>query len=121
MIKQGIDINKIIRAAQKAGEEILKYYLKNNSAESDEAIDNLMLTQGWRRFQWTEVLKSKPAAFSFLPEYNGHIITGKIVNPATNTPANEIVAYFGVPGKRVQLFTAKSDSAARAYCRVFRR
>lgn len=88
-----------------------EYYLKNNSAEADEAIDNLMLTQGWRRFQWTEVLKSKPAAFSFLPEYNGHIITGKIVNPATNTPANEIVAYFGVPGKRVQLFTAKSDSS----------
>lgn len=88
-----------------------EYYLKNSTAETDEAVDNLMLTQGWRRFQWGDVLKNKPAAFSFLPEYDGHIVSGKVVNPATNTPANEVVAYFGVPGKRVQLFTSKSDSS----------
>jgi hypothetical protein len=87
------------------------YYLKNNTEESNQAVDNLMLTQGWRRFQWSDVLKSKPASFSFLPEYNGHIVTGKIINTQTNTPALDIVAYFGVPGKRVQLFTSKSDSS----------
>ncbi|MGZ3750099.1 MAG: hypothetical protein ACXVB0_18885 [Mucilaginibacter sp.] len=90
-----------------------EYYLKDNSPQADEAADNLMLTQGWRRFQWSEVLKNKPAAFSFLPEYDGHMVTGKVVNPATNMAANEVVAYFGVPGKRVQLFTAKSDSSGR--------
>lgn len=87
-----------------------EYYLKNNTVEADEAVDNLMLTQGWRRFQWNEVLKNKPASFSFLPEYNGHIVSGKIVNQETNKPAFDVIAYFGVPGKRVQLFTAKSDS-----------
>jgi hypothetical protein len=88
-----------------------EYYIKNNTAETDEAVDNLMLTQGWRRFQWSEVLKNKPASLSFLPEYNGHIVSGKIINPETNTPAFDVVAYFGVPGKRVQLFTARSDSS----------
>ncbi len=88
-------------------------YFKNNTAESDAALDNLMLTQGWRRFQWSEVLKNKPAAFSYLPEYNGHIISGKIVDPVTNKPAADVVAYLGVPGKKVQLFTAKSDSLGR--------
>jgi hypothetical protein len=90
--------------------ESADYYLKNSNAESDAALDNLMLTQGWRRFQWDEVLKNKPASFSFLPEYNGHIISGKLVEPATNATPGDVVAYLGVPGKRVQLFTAKSDT-----------
>lgn len=87
-----------------------EYYLKDNTAGANEAADNLMLTQGWRRFQWNDVLQNKPASFSFLPEYNGHIVTGKIINTITNTPAIDVITYFSVPGKRVQLFTAKSDT-----------
>lgn len=90
-----------------------EYYFQNENAETDKALDNLMLTQGWRRFQWSEVLKNKSAAFAFLPEYDGHIVTGKLVDNTTNLPVNDIVAYLGVPGKRVQLFTAKSDSTGR--------
>ncbi|HVW12974.1 MAG TPA: hypothetical protein VHB54_04080 [Mucilaginibacter sp.] len=90
-----------------------EYYLKNTTAEADQAADNLMLTQGWRRFQWKDILKNQAPSFSFLPEYNGHIIAGKIVDPSTNKPAKNVVAYLGVPGKRVQLFTAKSDTFGR--------
>ena len=91
--------------------ESADYYFKNNNAESDEAIDNLMLTQGWRRFQWNELLENKPAEFTFLPEYNGHLVTGKIVNINGGAPAKNIVTYLGIPGKRVQLYTAQSDSS----------
>jgi hypothetical protein len=89
------------------------YYFKNTSAETDAALDNLMLTQGWRRFQWSNVLGNKPVAFNFLPEYDGHLITGKITNTQTGGVAKDIVAYLSVPGKRVQLYAAKSDSAGR--------
>jgi hypothetical protein len=87
------------------------YYFKNNNAETDEALDNLMLTQGWRRFQWSQLLDNKTASFSFLPEYNGHIVTGRIFNTVTGSPAANILTYLGVPGKRVQLYTCRSDSA----------
>ncbi len=87
------------------------YYFANANAETDEALDNLMLTQGWRRFQWNQVLENKTPSFSFLPEYKGHIITGKLVNTQTNTPANGIFAYMGVPGKRVQVYASQSDSS----------
>lgn len=90
-----------------------EYYLKNNTPEADAAADNLMLTQGWSRFQWSEVLKNKPASFAYLPEYNGHIVTGKLINTLTNAPTPDIVAYFAIPGKRVQLFAARSDSAGK--------
>jgi len=86
------------------------YYLKNANAETDEALDNLLLTQGWSRFSWNEVLENKTPAFNFLPEYDGHIITAKIVNAQSNTPAKGIITYLGVPGKRVQLYSSQSDS-----------
>jgi hypothetical protein len=97
----------------KGGIESPDYYFKNNNAETNEALDNLMLTQGWRRFQWSQVLGNTASSFSFLPEYNGHIITGKIFNTVTNSPAAGILTYLAVPGKRVQLYTCRSDSSGR--------
>jgi hypothetical protein len=89
------------------------YYFANPGTETDEALDNLMLTQGWRRFDWNAVLNNKQRVFNFLPEYNGHIITARVFNAATNKTVGNVVAYLGVPGKRVQLTTAKSDSTGR--------
>jgi hypothetical protein len=86
------------------------YYFTNVNAETDKALDDLLLTQGWSRFAWNDVLDNKTPAFNFLPEYDGHIITAKIVNTQNNTPAQGIITYLGVPGKRVQLYTAQSDS-----------
>ncbi len=86
------------------------FYLRENSAE---AADNLMLTQGWRRFKWDDVLSNKSTAFTYLPEFNGHLVTGKLVSTASNTPVSDVVAYLGVPGKRVQLFSSRSDSTGR--------
>lgn len=86
------------------------YYFANANAETDAALDNLMLTQGWRQFDWGNVLSNTAPAFKFLPEYNGHIITGRITNAANNTPAAGVVAYLGIPGKRVQMYPALSDS-----------
>jgi hypothetical protein len=89
------------------------YYLKNTGPEADAALDNLMLSQGWRRYQWDNVFAGKQASFSYLPEYNGHLVTGKITNAQTSIATKDIVAYLSVPGKRVQLYAAKSDTAGR--------
>lgn len=89
------------------------YYLTSDDKEVSEAQDNLMLTQGWSRFQWDQVLQNKAATFTYLPEYNGHIITAKVVNSETNLPAKNIVTFLGIPGKRVQLYSSQSDSTGR--------
>ncbi len=95
----------------KGGIESADYYFKNSN--TDEVLDNLMLTQGWRRFQWSKVLENKSPEFTYLPEYYGHTINGKIVNSETGAPAKDILAYLGIPGKRVQLYTCSSDSSGR--------
>lgn len=90
-----------------------EYYFSGAGKVADEAADNLMLTQGWRSFKWENILSSQSPAFSFLPETYGHLVTGKMVNAATNLPASGIVAYLAVPGKKVQVFASKSDSLGR--------
>lgn len=89
------------------------YYFRNTNAETDAALDNLMLSQGWRRFQWDNVLTNKPAIFNFLPEYNDHLITAKVFNTITGRPAEGVVVYLSVPGRRVQFYASKSDSLGR--------
>jgi hypothetical protein len=104
---QGIDQSEIFSYLWLGSE------LKGNIESADEALDNLMLTQGWRRFQWSKVLDNKPAEFSFLPEYYGHIISAKIVNTENSASAKGVVTYLGVPGRRVQLYASLSDSLGR--------
>ncbi|MDR3696347.1 hypothetical protein [Mucilaginibacter sp.] len=89
------------------------YYFNSADATSQEAADNLMLTQGWRSFTWKEVYENKPRSFTFLPEFNGPIVTAKINNQLTQKPANGIFAYLGIPGKSVQLYASRSDSLGR--------
>jgi hypothetical protein len=115
---QGIDHSNIfnylwLNSELKGTIEEPDYYFKNVTAETDEALDNLMLTQGWRRFQWSQVLENKPSEFNFLPEYYGHIISAKVVNTGNGTPAADILTYLGVSGKRVQVYTSRSDSSGR--------
>ena len=86
------------------------YYFTFAGAETDQAIDNLMLTQGWRRFDWRDILQSKKRAFEFIPELKGHIVTGKVIDLKTGKAASGITSYLSVPGSRVQLYGSKSDS-----------
>jgi hypothetical protein len=86
-----------------------EYYLNNRGPEVDEALDNLMLTHGWRRFRWDEILSQRPS-IAFLPELEGHIISGKVVHSVTGDPQTDVLVYLSVPGPRVQLFGARSDS-----------
>lgn len=87
------------------------YYLKNKDAEADEALDNLMLTHGWRRFVWQNVIAGNKPVFGFIPEIDGHIIHGRIVDTRTQAPANNILAYLSLPGKKLHLYGARSNSS----------
>ena len=84
------------------------YYFENSGAEVDKATDNLMLTQGWRRFKWEDVLKNTKPAFTFLPEYEGHIITGKISPKISGLPDTGITVYLSVPGKNFKFSNTTS-------------
>ncbi|HEY5406344.1 MAG TPA: hypothetical protein VIJ92_04615 [Ginsengibacter sp.] len=86
------------------------YYFENAGTEVDKATDNLMLTQGWRRFKWEEVLADKKPSFTFLPEYEGHIITGKISPKTGSLPDTGITVYLSVTGKNFRFSNTTSST-----------
>jgi hypothetical protein len=86
------------------------YYFSGTGASDREAMDNLMLTHGWSRFKWDEMLGKTVAAHQYLPEYNGHWVTGKVTHKATGKPMQGITAYLASPGKHPRFYNAKSDA-----------
>ena len=85
-----------------------RYYLEDSSAEARQALDNLLLTQGWSRFRWEEVLQHKQRYFEFLPEINGPLVTGRLVDRRTGQPGPPTIGYLSVPGKSFVFSTAQS-------------
>jgi hypothetical protein len=85
------------------------FYFKNDNAETNEALDNLLLTQGWRRFDEKNVSVNKPVV-TYVPENRGHIIIGKVTSEITGKPVPDILVYLSIPGRRVQLYGCSSDS-----------
>jgi hypothetical protein len=60
-----------------------EYYLSQTDNTADEALDNLLLTNGWRRFKSNDVSENKKTYFEFLPEIEGPVVNGKIINKLT--------------------------------------
>jgi hypothetical protein len=86
------------------------YYFKQKGPQVSQALDNLLLTQGWRRFSWSEVLEPETApSFTHVPEYEGHIIHAVVTDKKTGLPVEGIDTYLSVPGKLVQFYVSSSN------------
>lgn len=83
------------------------YYLQNTDPEVAAAVDNLMLTHGWRRFNWSNVVNGKQNGPEFIPEYRGHLVRGVVLDSA-GKPAAGIASYLASIGKNIQLYTGRS-------------
>ncbi|MEP7251648.1 MAG: hypothetical protein ABI683_04685, partial [Ginsengibacter sp.] len=85
------------------------YYFTNNNAETKTALDNIMLTHGWRRFKWEDFLNNKKAYFEYVPEFNGPIFMAKVINTITGKPAPGIDTYLSVQGLDAAFTSSISD------------
>ncbi|MGZ8549300.1 MAG: hypothetical protein ACXWV2_01510 [Chitinophagaceae bacterium] len=85
------------------------YYFNSTESDKEEVTDNLMLTQGWSRFKWEDVLKTDKPSFQFLPEYEGPVITGRIIERSSGLPAKNVATWLSVPGEKFVLGSNTSD------------
>jgi hypothetical protein len=92
------------------------YFRKSKEVASD--IDHLMLTHGWRRFNWSDVLSRTQPDIKFPPEHEGHRIKVNLTNDHGTGVSNAFV-FLSVPSKRIQFYAAKSNEngAAEFYTR----
>lgn len=84
-------------------------YLQDSSQVGQEATDNLMLTHGWSRFRWAEVLAGERPALPYPPELNGPLVRGQVLT-AAGRPAPNVAAYLAVPSRTARFYTAFSQA-----------
>lgn len=80
-----------------------------------EATDNLLLTHGWRRFRWENVLSSASPVAKFLPEYRGHIITAKVTGAADGKAADDIECFLSFAGNPYGFYAARTNNNGMVY------
>lgn len=74
------------------------YYCRDSSATARLAADNLMLTQGWRRFRWDDVLAGSPPPPAYPPELNGYQLHARVSAPGGAARPGTL-AYLSLPGR----------------------
>ncbi len=70
--------NLLLTADLKGYIEQPNYYFTDINADKDKQLDNLLLTQGWRRFVWNEVLTNTYPPVTFQPE-KGRGVSGRVI------------------------------------------
>jgi alpha-2-macroglobulin-like protein len=58
------------------------FYFNPEEPKREKALDNLLMTQGWRRFKWNDVTEKKYSV-SFLPDLEP-VIAGQVIDIRTN-------------------------------------
>ncbi|MFM9076415.1 MAG: hypothetical protein ACKORJ_12750 [Bacteroidota bacterium] len=91
--------------------ETPEFYLSDDPLSTPLA-DLLMLTHGWRRFNWESVLAGRKPTITYLPEINGHLIQGTLLDADDKAVAGKTV-FMSSPSKIIRLFTAQSDAEGK--------
>ncbi|WP_432714631.1 TonB-dependent receptor plug domain-containing protein [Pedobacter sp.] len=87
------------------------HYFLNDDESTLEQLDNLLLTQGWRRFLWKNVISNSEPVIRYQPEKN-LTISGTLVNLSGKPIANGKVSLFSTAGGLMAIDTL-SDAQGR--------
>ncbi|MGV3508200.1 MAG: TonB-dependent receptor plug domain-containing protein, partial [Sphingobacteriaceae bacterium] len=71
--------NLLLSSDLKGYIETPNYYFMDASPAKDKALDNLMITQGWRKFEWKNIAAETFPAITYQPE-KSLSISGKIIS-----------------------------------------
>ncbi|WP_375433896.1 TonB-dependent receptor plug domain-containing protein [uncultured Hymenobacter sp.] len=87
------------------------YYFRNQKPDTRQALDNLLLTQGWRRFVWKPLLANKLGAFPY-PLEQMLSLSGQVFGNKQVPAAGIKVSLFRF-GAAQDITQATTDSAGR--------
>ncbi|RYZ45522.1 MAG: hypothetical protein EOP49_25070 [Sphingobacteriales bacterium] len=109
-IKTYVYLNSDIRGAIESPE----FYFTNDP-DAKVAADNLMMTQGWRRFTWNQPTRKTPLPYDYAPEFDGHIVGATVTYTSRQVPAEGLKTYLSVPGNKTQFYASMTDENGKAY------
>lgn len=84
-----------------------------DAANSNRALylDNLLLTQGWRRFRWEDMLSGRQDS-SYLPEVEGQLFGARITDQQ-GLPIPNYSLTISIPNDRNQYYESQSDEEGK--------
>ena len=90
------------------------YYFRAPAAEATPALDDLLLTQGWRRFVWKEVLAGQVPPQLFSPEQS-MALTGQVLSEHGQRPIpnSQLIFMQSKPKSKVIMASAGPDGRFR--------
>jgi len=92
------------------------YYFKDKGHETAQNLDLLMMTQGWRRFAWNQVLNSELPPLNYYAE-KGLTFTGKLTKSGTSKPlANSKLKLTSTQG---EIILTETDAEGGFYTDAF--
>jgi hypothetical protein len=75
----------------------------------EQALENLLITQGWRRYNWQHITQNDKSLLKYLPEYEAPIITAKTIDKLTGLPVANKEAYLSFPGEHFRFSQSSSN------------
>lgn len=85
------------------------FYFSQPDSITVKATDNLMLTHGWRKFDWNKIISNDIPPLTYAPEYEGQIITGVVRDEASGALADSANVFLSVAGTNPVFHVVKTD------------
>ncbi len=97
----------LLNADLRGNVETPNYYFNHQDDKKKEDLDALLLTQGWRRFNWQNVISAAPVPINYLAEQT-LAIRGKVKNNKKIVP-NASIIVFGTGTGAIMTTTANEQ------------
>jgi len=88
------------------------FYFRNQEAETLQALDNLLLTQGWRRFDWNDIINENTRTIEY-PIQKGLAVSGKITKEFLDLPLKNLPVTLTVLSEFNDVFITRTDNKGK--------
>jgi TonB-dependent SusC/RagA subfamily outer membrane receptor len=110
--QSGIIANLLLSAELKGQIENPEYYFDDNNTDADKALDLLLMTQGWRRFVWNNVLEENRLDIRY-PIQDGIAVRGRITKELFDIPLKDLPVTLTVLSEFNDVFITRTDNRGR--------
>lgn len=85
-------------------------YFRDRKPETLQALDHLLLTQGWRRFNWNDIIDENPVDIEY-PIQKGLVVRGKVTKEILGIPLKNIPVTLTVLSEFNDIFIDRTNNS----------
>jgi hypothetical protein len=89
------------------------YYFETKNSQLIKEMDDLMLSQGWSKYNIHDIIESEAKEIKFLPEFIDQVLTARVSKGDTREPVSNQEVTLSFVNSYTQLFSDWSDYTGR--------